>query len=339
MSMAAQLPDFLLNYSAIPAQYQQNNWPGPLYLATWTSTQLQRHQEDYHTAADRQLFRRGIGPLACTTENSSSNYDNHQVSCKTSSNFLGSIQRMGRDFLDQSKEARKGHDAFRDHKIWFSRPRTKDISLVNKANLKGITYQPFRIQGEYPSTGGWGTGPWWMPDQLEYQWWGNLNRQSVAMAARPIVPDESVCAPTNFPQLCVGCGLLLTLRQSRSSWFGRCRSSGISWEVAGIFIFSIIAILGVATLRVAIPKCMVPILAQDVCWDAEVMRTKEHGQDLNSLHFESTRQNKVYLYMCYVTQFHEKIIERQDNLNHEVYPTYKDGCRCRWWVLHQQKAK
>ena len=116
------------------------------------------------------------------------------------------------------------------------------------------------------------------------------------------------------------------------------RGSGISWEVAGIFIFSIIAILGVATLRVAIPKCMVPILAQDACWDAEVMRTKEHGQDLNSIHFESTRQNKVYLYMCY-TQFHEKIIERQDNLNHEVYPTYEDGCKCRWWVLHQQKTK
>jgi hypothetical protein len=109
--------------------------------------------------------------------------------------------------------------------------------LVNKANLKGITYQPFRIQGEYPSTGGWGTGP---------RWWRNLNRQSVATAARPIVPDESVCAPANFPRLCVGCGLLLTLRQSRSSWFGRCRrsESGISWEVAGIFIFSIIAILG-----------------------------------------------------------------------------------------------
>ena len=61
-------------------------------------------------------FEGELDPV-CTTENSPSNYDNHRVSCKTSSNFLRSIQRMGRDFLDQSKEAREGCDAFRDHKI------------------------------------------------------------------------------------------------------------------------------------------------------------------------------------------------------------------------------
>ena len=60
-----------------------------------------------------------------------------------------------------------------------------------------------------------------MPDQ--YQRWRNLNRQSVATAARPIVPDESVCAPANFPRLCVGCGLLLTLRQSTAG--GRFRGA------------------------------------------------------------------------------------------------------------------
>ena len=60
----------------------------------------------------------------------------------------------------------------------------------------------------------------------QYQRWRNLNRQSVATAAHPIVPDESVCAPANFPQLCVGCGLLLTLRQSTA---GGCFRGAFVW--------------------------------------------------------------------------------------------------------------
>jgi len=67
--------------------------------------------------------REGIGPETGWHISNRDQRDNCRILRGTSPDFLGSIQRRGRDFLGQPKEACRGRNTFGRHETRFSRPK------------------------------------------------------------------------------------------------------------------------------------------------------------------------------------------------------------------------